>query len=147
VSRIKSVDHEFVQELPDAPREGVLYVAMAYATALHLCCCGCANPVYTPLRPNRWRLTFDGETISLAPSIGNWNFPCEAHYWITGSRVRWAPAMTRPEIDRMRMRARVGSALTDGGEQSPAPEAAGRIGAARRRLRRLLSASRDGHRS
>jgi len=28
--------------------------------------------------------------VSLAPSIGNWSFPCNSHYWITGNEVRWA---------------------------------------------------------
>ncbi len=104
--RIQRLEHEWVEELPDEPAEGVLYVSMPYATAMHLCCCGCESQVFTPLRPNRWRLTFDGESVSLAPSVGNWNFPCESHYWIAGGNVRWAPAMTRREIELIRNKAR-----------------------------------------
>ncbi len=44
----------------------------------------------TPLTPTDWKLTFDGETVSLHPSIGNWNFPCRSHYWIRNNRVEWA---------------------------------------------------------
>jgi hypothetical protein len=43
-------------------------------------------------------MTFDGETISLYPSIGNWNFPCRSHYWIDCSRVRRARLWTDDEI-------------------------------------------------
>ena len=32
---------------------------------------------------------FDGRTISLNPSIGNWSYPCRSHYWIKGNRVVW----------------------------------------------------------
>jgi len=34
--------------------------------------------VVTPLSPTGWSLIFDGETVSLYPSIGNWNFPCRS---------------------------------------------------------------------
>ena len=32
-------------------------------------------------------MTFDGETISLRPSIGNWNTPCRSHYVINRNRI------------------------------------------------------------
>jgi len=57
---------------------------------LHKCCCGCGNEVVTPLSPSDWQLTFNGETISLFPSIGNWSFPCRSHYWIRKNEVKWA---------------------------------------------------------
>jgi len=108
MSRIEKFEYEFVDVLPDEPREGVLYVSMEFATATHLCCCGCGNQVLTPLRPNRWRLTFDGERIWLFPSIGNWNFDCASHYWVQGSKVRWAPQMSREEIQTIRERGHEG---------------------------------------
>jgi len=47
-----------------------------------------------PLRPNRWALTYDGSTVSLAPSVGNSGIACRSHYWITRSQVNWFPSMT-----------------------------------------------------
>jgi hypothetical protein len=108
MSRTKELEHEFIDQLPDELSEGVLYVSMEFGTAVHLCCCGCRNPVLTPLRPNRWRMTFDGERIWLCPSIGNWNFDCESHYWIEGSKIEWAPHMSRAEVETIRERAREG---------------------------------------
>ena len=43
-----------------------------------------------------------GETISLDPSIGNWNFRCQSHYWIRRNRAIWAPRWSRKEIDAAR---------------------------------------------
>jgi hypothetical protein len=106
LTKITSLTHEFVEFVPNELAEGVLYVSMPYATVTHKCCCGCGNEVVTPLSPTYWKLTFDGETISLNHSIGNWNFPCQSHYWIERSRVRWATRMSREQIDAGRTRDR-----------------------------------------
>ena len=82
--------HRFVELIPDVLEDGVLYVSIAYGTVSHRCCCGCGREVVTPLSPTDWKLIFDGETVSLYPSIGNWNFPCRSHYWIRYNRVEWA---------------------------------------------------------
>ena len=75
-----------------------MYVSVKYATAVHNCCCGCENKVVTPLSPTDWKLTFDGETISLFPSIGNWGFKCQSHYWILNNKVKWARKWSEQEI-------------------------------------------------
>lgn len=80
----------FIVTVPDDLEEGVLYVSMTYATAIHLCACGCREEVVTPISPNDWQLGYDGEDISLTPSIGNWRLPCRSHYWIRSGRVDWA---------------------------------------------------------
>lgn len=98
----KTLEHRFVEFIPEVLDEGVLYVSIAYKTALHKCACGCGREVVTPLSPTFWRMTFDGETISLFPSIGNWNFPCHSHYWIERNRVHWAPTWTNEEIAEAR---------------------------------------------
>jgi hypothetical protein len=90
--------HEFVEFIPDELKEGTIYVSIRFATAAHLCCCGCGNKVVTPLRPTDWKLIFDGKTISLEPSIGNWSFPCQSHYWIKCNRVKWAMQWSQEEI-------------------------------------------------
>jgi hypothetical protein len=79
---------------------------MEYATVVHKCCCGCGKEVVTPLSPTDWKLIFNGKTISLDPSIGNWGFECRSHYWIRNSRVRWAPRWSQGKIDAGRARDR-----------------------------------------
>ena len=98
----KTLTHEFVEFIPDVLREGTLYVSMEYATVVHKCCCGCGREVVTPLSPTDWKLIFNGKTISLDPSIGNWSSPCKSHYWITEGKVNWAPRWTQSQIDAKR---------------------------------------------
>ncbi|RYD50558.1 MAG: hypothetical protein EOP52_13885 [Sphingobacteriales bacterium] len=55
----------------------------------------------TPLNPKGWNINFDGETVTLSPSVGNWNIPCRSHYIIDRSRViecgEWSPAQAQHE--------------------------------------------------
>jgi hypothetical protein len=90
--------HEFVEFIPDELKEATVYVSIRFATVAHLCCCGCGSKVVTPLRPTDWKLIFDGKTISLDPSIGNWSFACQSHYWIVRNTVRWARQWSQEEI-------------------------------------------------
>ena len=90
--------HQFVTNLPDRLEPGVLYISIDYATAAHLCCCGCGAEVVTPFTPTDWRMTFDGETISLQPSIGNWNEACRSHYVINRSQVIEAPTWSDDRV-------------------------------------------------
>ena len=94
-----TLKHEFVEFIPEELQEGTLYVSIRFATVSHLCPCGCKSKVVTPLRPTDWKLIFDGKTISLHPSIGNWSFPCRSHYWIRKNRVRWAEEWSQARID------------------------------------------------
>lgn len=100
----RSLEHRFVQHAPQPLEPGVLYISMEFATAMHLCCCGCSLEVVTPFTPTDWKLIFDGETVSLTPSIGNWNFPCRSHYIVRRNRVieaePWTDEMVRAEQRR-----------------------------------------------
>ena len=58
------IKHEFVEFIPKEREEGVLYVSIPYATAVHNCFCGCGLKVVTPISPVGWQLTFDGETVT-----------------------------------------------------------------------------------
>ena len=102
MTRQEALRHDFVEYVPDQLEEGVLYVSIECATTAHKCACGCGNEVFTPLSQTDWKLTFDGETVSLAPSIGNWSFACQSHYWIDEGRIRWAPRWSREQIHRGR---------------------------------------------
>ena len=98
--------HEFAEYIPDQLDERVLYVSMRFGTVVHRCACGCGEEVVTPLGPAEWRLTYDGRSISLEPSVGNWNFPCRSHYWIDEGRVRWARGFSEDEVALGRQEAR-----------------------------------------
>ena len=99
---MKKLTHSFVKSVPAVLEDRVIYVSVEYGTVIHKCCCGCGNQVVTPLSPNDWQLMFDGETISLFPSIGNWSFKCQSHYWIRNNTVEWAPKWSRKQIKAVR---------------------------------------------
>ena len=98
------IQHEFVEFIPERLEQGKLYISIPYATATHLCCCGCGFEVSNPITPTDWTLSFDGESVSLTPSIGNSSFPCQSHYWIDQNRVCWESRMTRGLTDASRRR-------------------------------------------
>jgi hypothetical protein len=52
--------------------------------------------------PGDWKLVFDGETISLSPSVGSWNLSCLSHYWIRRNRILWAPRWSEARVQRAR---------------------------------------------
>lgn len=94
----------FIDTIPDELVDGHLYISKRYRTAMHRCCCGCGLEVVTPLNPAKWRLTEDDARVSLHPSVGNWSFPCQSHYWIDKNQVRWARGMPQWKIDQVRRR-------------------------------------------
>lgn len=102
MTRLTQIQPEFVKFVPEVLESGVVYVSMEYATVVHACCCGCGNKVVTPLASRRWQLIFDGETISLNHSIGNWSFPCQSHYWIVRNEIIWDRPFSGAEIARVR---------------------------------------------
>ncbi|MEL7688976.1 MULTISPECIES: DUF6527 family protein [Sphingomonadales] len=90
---------EFVDTIPATIEQGKIYISIDFATAIHSCACGCGMEVVTPFSPTDWKLVFDGVSISLSPSIGNWSFPCRSHYWIRQNQVHWAGDWTDEEIN------------------------------------------------
>lgn len=128
-----TLTHEFVEHLPERLQPGVLYVSMSFAIVAHLCPCGCAAEVVTPLTPVDWRMTFDGESITLFPSVGSWGLACRSHYWIDRNQVRWASSFSQAEVDELRRRDHLNKMAYYGGapvietksETPETPEAAG----------------------
>jgi hypothetical protein len=104
MTRCTSLVHEFVEYVPEKVEEGKVYVSIPFKVVMHVCCCGCGVEVATPISPADWQLTFDGDTVSLWPSIGNWGLPCQSHYWIEEDRVVWAASWTKKEIASARLR-------------------------------------------
>lgn len=113
------LNHKFVEYIPKILEDGTIYVSIAFGTVVHKCCCGCGNEVITPLSPTDWELTFDGHSISLYPSIGNWSFPCQSHYWIKRNRVKWAPRWSQKQIEAGRLHDRLAKERYFGGTQTP----------------------------
>lgn len=100
-----TITHQFADSFPAELERGVVYVSTKFASVAHSCCCGCGSEVVTPLSPVRWQLMFDGRSISLSPSIGNWALPCRSHYWIRNNTVLWAPeAWSEEEVQKTRAR-------------------------------------------
>ncbi|WPZ35830.1 DUF6527 family protein [Thalassobaculum sp. OXR-137] len=106
MKKISRLEPVFTTAIPEKLEPGKIYVSIEYATISHLCCCGCAREVVTPLTPIDWKLTYDGETISMHPSIGNWSFPCRSHYWIRNGRIKWADDWTPEQVQAGRARDR-----------------------------------------
>jgi hypothetical protein len=104
MSKNFNISHEFVDFIPRDMEERTLYIAIEFATASHKCFCGCGSEVVTPISPVGWQLIYDGETVSLTPSVGSWSLPCKSHYWIRRDKVEWAPAMSQEEIAAVRRR-------------------------------------------
>jgi hypothetical protein len=102
VNRHKYLRHVFVNSIPDIIQDGILYISIEYSTIIHKCCCGCGGEVVTRLSPIDWKMTYDGRTISLFPSVGNWSFECQSHYWITNDQVIWAKQWSKEEINECR---------------------------------------------
>lgn len=101
-----TITPQFVEFIPDKLQEGILYISERYGTVVHKCCCGCGEEVVTPLTSADWQLRKEGGNVTLFPSIGNWNFHCQSHYWIRRNRVEWARSMTKQQIHRVQERDR-----------------------------------------
>lgn len=97
-----TLQHKFVDSIPDEVPFGWIFICIRYKTAVHQCVCGCGNEVITPLSPTDWKLIFDGQTISLSPSIGNWNFECRSHYWIVRNEIKLSGNWTDKQVKESR---------------------------------------------
>ena len=104
---METLSHEFIENIPRELQQGVLYISGKHRTAIHSCICGCGNEVVTRFSPKDWELKYDGETVSLNPSIGNWSFPCRSHYWIVKSEIIHARNWTLSEIQENRKKDKV----------------------------------------
>jgi Family of unknown function (DUF6527) len=96
--RIGTIRPVYVDSFPKALEDGVLYISRKFSTACHRCCCGCGTKIVTPIRRTEYSLTDIGGRVSLYPSIGNWNHPCQTHYVIRNGEVIAAGAMRQREI-------------------------------------------------
>lgn len=100
--RTEVIQPRFMEFVPKELENGVLYVSKKFQVAAHLCCCGCGTKIVTPLHPTEYKLVERGGAVSLSPSIGNWNHPCQSHYWIRDNRVVWSYKMSKAAIQHGR---------------------------------------------
>ena len=99
---MKSILHKFTKVIPEEIEENILYSSMEYRCAIHKCFCGCKEKIVIPFSPTDWKLIFYGNTVSIDPSIGNWSYPCQSHYWITKNKVHFASHWSFEKIQRKR---------------------------------------------
>lgn len=100
------IAHELVDFIPEVLSDCTLYVSEKYGTAIHKCVCGCGEEVVTPLGPTDWSVALNQRGVTLYPSIGNWSFACQSHYFIRDGEIVWALQMTPGQIARVRARDR-----------------------------------------
>ena len=98
IGRISRFVMEHVHFIPTELKAGVLYVSQEFGAAAHLCACGCGSKVRTPLGPASWSIEETRKGPTLDPSVGNWQKPCRAHYWIIRGEVIWAEDWTPEQI-------------------------------------------------
>ena len=154
---VARLEPRFVEEMPEPLEPGVFYVSLEHRSMLHLCACGCGEEVSLPLTPLDWHFTYDGEDISVWPSVGSWSLPCRSHYVVDRGRVRWASDWSEEGVaagrrrDRRRREEREApeveatepvmvpteQMLTAGENSTPKHKAPGALAAARRWLSAL----------
>lgn len=106
MNRAQELEPCFVEAVPRQLEEGKLYISIAFGSVNHLCACGCKCEVVTPLHPARWAMIYDGETVSLWPSIGSFGLPCRSHYVIDCNRVEWKEPWSDDKVEGGRARDR-----------------------------------------
>lgn len=84
--------------MPKELKPGILYFSEKFSTAAHLCPCGCGSKIRTPLGPTEWQFEDTDKGPTLRPSVGNWQHPCQSHYWIYQGEIRWAEKWTSQQI-------------------------------------------------
>jgi hypothetical protein len=104
--RHRILEHRFVESFPEVLEPSVLYVSLEYGSVAHSCCCGCGEEVVTPLTPTDWNITYDGESVTLHPSVGSWTLACRSHYVIRRNRVIEAPPWSDAQVTAERRRDR-----------------------------------------
>lgn len=88
--KINKFKIQFVETVPSELKDGILYICIRCNVIVHRCACGCGEKTVTPIdKKYGWKMTYDGQTITLRPSIGNFSIPCQSHYYITENRVEW----------------------------------------------------------
>jgi hypothetical protein len=94
-TELKPVYSDFLPPV-EKMEEGVLYISKVFGVAKHLCACGCKSDTVTPFKHQGetmelpgWDFIENNGLVTLDPSIGNAQFPCQSHYRITNNKIIW----------------------------------------------------------
>jgi hypothetical protein len=104
MARVDILKPIYVQYIPPSGsvKDGELYISLEFQTAIHKCCCGCGEEVVTPFNPAQWQISDKCGKVSLYPSIGNWSYSCQSHYFIKENRILWADALSEAAIESVK---------------------------------------------
>jgi hypothetical protein len=105
--KLTSIIPVSVDSVPEQMEPGILYISEENDVVMHLCCCGCGQEVVTPLSPAEWSIRRSGNAVTLRPSIGNGDYACRSHYWITNNQVEWDGPMSKKQIAIVKERDRI----------------------------------------
>lgn len=90
---------KFVDEIPKDISDGNLFLCLQYNAVVHKCACGCGEIISTPLdKTHGWIMQYDGETVTLSPSVGNGSYKCRSHYFIQGNNIVWLGKIGEPIV-------------------------------------------------
>ena len=96
----------WVEDMPPVLEPGHLYISIKHRLTEHLCACGCGTEVSLPLGRSEWRIEYDGDSVSIRPSVGNWRLPCRSHYVIDENATLWCESWSEEDVATGRMRDR-----------------------------------------
>lgn len=93
INELKPVYSEILPRHEDL-EEGKIYLSYKYSVSKHLCACGCKGLTVLPFSTTHmdqinWIMTGDKDKVTFRPSIGNWQFSCMSHYYITDNKIKW----------------------------------------------------------
>jgi Family of unknown function (DUF6527) len=123
------LEPSFVELMPPMLEPGTLYISTTYRLTTHLCACGCGEKIVLPLHPQQWRITYDGASVSMHPSVGNVGMACKSHYWIRDGHILWAPHINEEQARQGKKRDRedlLNHQAVDVDVKQAAPAATGR---------------------
>ncbi len=104
---METLTPKFVELIPANSEElmqGIIYICAKHKTVVHRCPCGCGGLSEFVLSPTRFRMTYDGDSVTFSPSVGNPHLGCRSHYWIRGNQIEWCLPMQDWEISHARER-------------------------------------------
>lgn len=88
--RLNELEPVFVEFVPHQLEAGKLYIAERFGTTSHLCPCGCQDLVVMPInKENGWSMIKKDGKVTMRPSVGNFEYPCKSHYYITENKIEW----------------------------------------------------------
>jgi hypothetical protein len=96
---LKQVEIEpvFMEFFPEVLEDNKVYISEENFVSAHNCLCGCKGKTILPLnhgegifKHHGWNLIkHESGKVSFTPSVGNYQFPCKAHYIITKNKANF----------------------------------------------------------